>query len=139
MTDDTEFDPVSDRDYTVLQCIHDGKDDTRQIREATTIANHNVNHALDRLEERDLIITYTPDGRVTEVIDGQKRNFKAPRHATLTEQGQAYLGQADHDLTPYRGMTHDELVEQVRELDQRVEDLEAAFEAFRQQVLQKLD
>lgn len=139
MTDDIDGDPIPDRDHTVLQCIHEGKNNTRQIREATTISNHNVNHALDRLEDRDFITTHTPDGRVTEVVDGQKRNFKAPRHAEITDRGQDFLTQTDREHPMHRDMTHEELVEQVHDLNHRVEELEAAFEAFRQQVLRKLE
>jgi len=138
MTDDT-FNQVRDQDHAVLECIHDGQDDTRQIREATTLANHTVNHALDRLEDRGLIETHTPDGRVTQIIDGQKRNFKAPRQAQLTDHGREYLAQTDRDQTKYRGMTHDEVVERVQDLEQEIESLQNAFETFRQQVLKKLE
>jgi len=138
MTDEIT-DHLREKDHAVLTAINRGATDTRQIREATTLSNRDVNYCLDKLDDLGLIETETQDGRVTRVVDGQKRNFKAPRQARLTDRGVTYLTSTDKDQTRYDGMTHDDVVEQVYNLEQRVEELEAAFEAFRQQVLQKLD
>lgn len=137
MTD--AFEKVREKDHSVLACIREGHNTTRKIRETTTLSNREVNHCFDKLEGFGLIETQTPDGRVTEVIDGQTRNFKAPRQAWLTEQGAAYFEWFTREQTRYRNMTHDELVERVRELEREVEALHNAFEAFRQQVARELD
>lgn len=130
---------LREKDHAVLTAISEGATDTRQIREATTLSNRDVNYCLDKLDDHGLIETETPDGRVTRVVDGQKRNFKAPRQARLTDTGIEYLAAIDREQTQYQDMTHDELVEQVRELEQRIDKLDAAFEAFRQQMLRKLE
>lgn len=133
------FDQIREKDHAVLTCIRDKEDDTREIREATTLSNRDINYALNKLEGLGLIETKTPEGRVNEIVDGQKRDFKAPRRARLTDAGIEYLTTADREQTRYQEMTHDELVERVRELDQRVASVESAFEVFRQQVLRKLE
>lgn len=138
MTDDC-FDQIREKDHVVLQCIRDGYDTTRAIRDETTLSNRDVNYAFDKLEDLGLIETVTPDHRVTAVVDGQKRNFKAPREAALTSRGQDYFAWTDRDRTKYRTMTHDDLVERVRALEQRIEEIQDTFEAFRQQVLKKLE
>lgn len=138
MTDEV-FERVREKDHAVLQCLSEGQNTTRSIREETTLSNRDVNHCFDKLEGLGLIETQTPDGRVTEVIDGQKRNFKAPRQAWLTERGVAYFEWAPREQTRYREMTHEELVERIRELEREVEALHNAFEAFRQQIVRELE
>jgi hypothetical protein len=133
------FARIREKDHAVLQCLREGRNTTRTIREATTLSNRDVNHCFDKLEDLGLVETHTPDGRVTEVIDGQKRNFKAPRRAALTEAGARYFQWASREQTRYRDMTHEELVEQVRALEHDVEALQQAFEAFRQQVVEELE
>lgn len=136
---DHRIDQLREKDHTVLHCIQEGHDDTRKIREQTTLSNRDVNYSLDKLEDIGLIETDTPDGRVTKVVDGQKRNFKAPRQARLTDTGSQYLTTIDREQTQYQEMSHEDLVERVRGLEQQVADLENAFDAFRQQVLKKLE
>lgn len=138
MTDEIS-DQVREKDHAVLACIRNGQNNTRQIREATTLSNRDVNYALDKLEDIGLIATKTPEGRVTEIVDGQKRNFKAPREARLTDTGAGYLTETDDELTRYQKMSYDEILEQVYDLEQRVTHIEAAFDAFRQQMVSKLD
>lgn len=132
------FDQVRDKDYTVIECISEGHDTTRTIREQTTFSNRDVNYSLDKLEDLGLIETETPDGRVTEVVDGQKRKFKAPRKAELTDSGEEYFARNDGDQDLFRDLSHDELVIRVRKLEVELEDVQNRMEAFRQQVLEKL-
>lgn len=137
MTDDT-FDQIREKDHAVLQCIQDGRNNTRTIREATTLSNRDVNYSLDKLEDLDLIETETPNGRVTLTVDGQKRNFKAPRQTRLTETGFEYLASRSNEQTRFQGMTYDELVNTVQDLEKRIDEIEDSFEAFRKQVVGKL-
>lgn len=137
MTDEIS-DQVREKDHAVLACVRNGNNNTRQVREATTLSNRDVNYALDKLEDLGLIRTETPEGRVTEIVDGQERNFKAPREAALTDLGQDYLAWTDREQTTHQAMTHDELVERVQELERRADELETAFEMFRRQMLKKL-
>lgn len=134
-----EFDQLREKDHTVLHCIENGENDTRKIRESTTLSNRDVNYALDKLEELGLIETQTPDGRVTEVVDGQKRNFKAPRQAFLNDLGQEHLDRTDLERIKYQDISREELIARVHELEQEVEALQDSFEVFRRQVLQKFE
>lgn len=138
MTDETQ-DQLREKDRTVLTSIHEGHTDTRQVREATTLSNRDVNYALDKLENVGLIETETPDGRVTQVVDGQKRNFKAPRKAVITESGVGCLQALHVERSKFEDMSHRELVECVRELEREMGRMEDSLDAFRRQVLNKLD
>lgn len=131
---------VREKDSAVLACIRDGRTDTRQIRDATTLSNRDVNYCFDKLEELGLIETETPAGRITTVVDGQKRNFKRPRQATLTEQGVTYCAQADHreSMTQYEALTREELVEELHAHDRRIEQLETTVRLLRDQIHQAL-
>lgn len=134
----SQFNQLSEKDRTVLACLQDGAETTTDIRTETTLSNRQVNYCLDKLETQGLIETWTPDGRVTQVIDGQKRNHKAPRHAELTDKGEDCPHAMTAEESPYQDLSHDELVERVRDLERQVDDLEQALETFRQQVWRRL-
>lgn len=136
---DTIHDQVREKDHAVLRCIRDGHDTTRAIRDATTLSNREVHYSLDKLQELELIETETPDGRVTEVIDGRERTFDAPRQAALTDQGVTYVTHTGQEHTRYHERSHRELVERVYELEEEVEALRSSLETFRQQVSDRLD
>lgn len=131
-------DQLREKDRAVITCIQDGHTDTRQIRKVTTLPNRDVNYSLDKLEDLGLVVTETPDGRVTRVVDGQKRNFKAPRKAELTETGLKTLQGMDVVRTKYRDLSHRELVERVQELEREIDDMKDSMEAFRRQVQNRL-
>lgn len=130
--------PLREKDLTVLQCIQEDHADTRRIREATTLSNRDVHYCFDKLEDRDLIKTYTPEGRTTEIVEGQKRNFKQPRQANLTELGLSYLHQNEHEQTAYREMSQNELIERVHRLEEEISDFQEQFQSMRKQVLKRL-
>lgn len=130
---------LREKDLAVLNAIERGATDTRQIREETTLSNRDVNYCLDKLEDLDLVETETPDGRVTAFVDGQKRNFKAPRQATLTARAEDFIQGIEDDPTRYRDMSHRDLVERVNELEQEIDAVKDSLTLFRQQVLQKLE
>lgn len=136
---DKPFDQVRDKDHTIIECIHQGHDTTRTIREQTIFSNRDVNYSFDKLEDLGLIETEAPDCRVTEVVDGQKRNFKAPRQAELTRSGKEYLSRIEDGQNLYRDLSHEELVTRVRGLEDELEAVQDQMEVFRQQVLEKLD
>lgn len=130
------FERVGEKGHTVLECLRDGRTDTRQIRKVTTLTNDDVNNAYRKLEDLGLIETRTPEGRVTEIEDGQERNFKAPTEAWLTDAGLKYFAWTNRETTKHQDMTHDELVERVNELEDSVARLESSLEIFKKQVQQ---
>lgn len=138
MTDDVS-DQIREKDHAVLTCIRKGRDNTRLIREVTTLSNRDVNYSLDKLEDLGLIETETPNSRVTAIVNGQKRNFKAPREAVLTDRGRDYFTRNNHEPTKHQEMTDEELVERVQKLEQEIDAIQNAFKTFRYQVIRELD
>jgi predicted transcriptional regulator len=130
---------LRNKDRVALTCIGNGKDDVQKITAATTLENHHVTYAFEKLEEQDLIQVEKPDGMVEREINGQKRVFQAPKQAELTEKGRKRLEKEEEDLDEYENLTHRELVEKVHQLEDRVEDFEGRLEMYREQVLEKLD
>jgi vacuolar-type H+-ATPase subunit I/STV1 len=116
----------------VLQQIHSGNNDTQQITEATTLSNREVNYCFNKLEKHGHITVTKPDGMVTRVVDGQKRVFQHPKQAQLTEQGQEHLG--DEPPQKYEDLSHKELVQKVRTLEDEVEQLKTSLKTFQEQV-----
>ena len=131
--------PLRDKDRVVLHQINEGNDDVQKITSETTLENHHVSYAFEKLEEQGLIQVEKPDGMVEREIDGQKRVFQAPKQAELTDKGRERLEQEEADLDSYENLTHRELVEKVHQLEDQVEGLERQFTMFRRQVLEKLD
>jgi predicted transcriptional regulator len=130
---------LREKDRVVLTCIGNGKDDVQKITAATTLENHHVTYAFEKLEEQGLIHVEKPDGMVEREIDGQKRVFQAPKQAELTDKGRERLEQEAEDLDQYENLTHRELVEKVHRLEDQVEDLKRRLNTFRNQIQRKLD
>lgn len=130
---------LREKDRVVLTCIGNGKDDVQKITAATTLENHHVTYAFEKLEEQGLIQVEKPDGMVKREIDGQKRVFQAPKQAELTDKGRERLEQEAEDLDQYENLTHRELVEKVHRLEDQVEDLKRRLNTFRNQIQRKLD
>lgn len=129
---------LREKDLEVLRQIADGNNDVQRITSATTLKNHEVNYCFTKLQNLDLIQVEKPSGRVTREINGQKRNFQAPKQAELTDKGRQHLKlSVQVDLNEYENLSHSELVEKIHELERRFEDLERKFEVFRIQVLDK--
>jgi predicted transcriptional regulator len=129
---------LRDKEHLILQQVDSGNDDVQKITENTTLENHHVTYAFEKLEELGLVEVSKPEGRVERVIDGQKRVFQHPKQAELTEKGEQYLEHSEReDLDEYEDLSHRELVERIRSLENQVEELERKFEVFRDQV-QKL-
>ena len=130
---------LRDKEQIILQQIQSGNDDVQKITSATTLENHHVTYAFQKLEEHDLLEVSKPEGTVERIIDGQKRVFQHPKQAELTQKGEQYLEQAEtQELDEYENLTHRELVEKTHELEKRIEKLENKFEIFRQQGMDRL-
>jgi predicted transcriptional regulator len=129
---------LRDKEQIILQQIQSGNDDVQKITSETTLENHHVTYAFQKLEQHGLLKVSKPDGTVERVINGQKRVFQHPKQAELTDKGEQYLEKAEtQELDEYENLSHRELVEKTHELENRVEELENKFEVFRDQV-QKL-
>jgi hypothetical protein len=130
------FNQIREKDHTVLACIRGGVDDVQQIKATTTLSKNEVNYSFSKLAEHGFIDVSRPEGTVERVIDGQKRVFDAPKVAVLTRKAAAYFEWTDRTETidTYREMSRAELIERVYELEQRVDELQQAFETFRRQV-----
>jgi hypothetical protein len=72
---------------------------------------------------------------VERTIDGQKRVFKAPKQAQLTERGRKYLAYQgrENELDRFRSLTRNDLIELVYEHEERIEILESALETMKRQ------
>jgi predicted transcriptional regulator len=126
-----ELDPAS---QTVLQLVSEGHNDIQKITEETTLTNSQVNYRFQKLQDLDLIEVEKRDGWTTRVIDGQKRKFKAPKQAELTEHGEQVLQNKEADMDEYRDLTREELVEKIHRLEGRIEGLENKFNTLRSQI-----
>jgi predicted transcriptional regulator len=130
---------LRDKEQIILQQVDSGNDDVQKITSETTLENHHVTYAFQKLEEHGLLEVSKPEGTVERVIEGQKRVFQHPKQAQLTEKGEQYLENTDReDLDEYENLSHSELVEKTHELENRVEELENKFGIFRQQVMDRL-
>ena len=127
---------LRDKDQTVLQQIHSGNNDTQQITEATTLSNREVNYCLTKLQDHDLIRVHKPEGMIERTIDGQKRVFEHPKQAQLTNKGQEHL--TENPPQNYEDLSHKELVQKVRTLEQEIEQLKKSLNTFREQVQKRL-
>jgi len=134
-----EFEKLRDKDHIVLRKISEGLNDTQKITSETTLENHHVSYCLEKLEELGLIEVSQPEGMIERVINGQKRVFQHPKKAELTEKGERFLEQAKQEIPEaYEDLSHNELVEKVRQLEAEIGQLEQKFEVFRNQIQQKL-
>jgi predicted transcriptional regulator len=126
------------KEQIILQQIQNGNNDVQKITSATTLENHHVTYAFQKLEQLNLLQISKPEGTVERVIEGQKRVFQHPKQAELTDKGEQYLEQEEtQELEEYENLSHRELIEKTHTLENRVEELEKKFEVFRDQV-QKL-
>jgi len=131
---------LRDKERLVLTQVEQGNDDVQKITEATTLENHHVTYAFQKLEQHSLIHVSKPDRMVERVIDGQKRVFQHPKQAELTEKGREYLEDSEaEDLGQYENLSRKELVQKVHRLENRLDELEKTFQVFREQVQRSLN
>jgi len=130
-----QFQEIRDKDHLILTQIDSGNDDVQKITQNTTLENHHVTYAFEKLEQLNLLNVSKPSGTVERIIDGQKRVFQHPKQAELTEKGEQYLQHSEQqELDQYENLSHRELVEKVHRLEKEVQELQGKFKVFRQQV-----
>jgi DNA-binding MarR family transcriptional regulator len=132
---------LRDKEHLIITQIDSGNDDVQKITAATTLENHHVTYAFQKLEDLGLVEVSKPEGTVERIINGQKRVFQHPKQAELTDKSQQYLEhseQKDLDANKYENLSHTELVRKVRDLEEHVEELQKSLELFREQVQQQL-
>lgn len=133
-------DQLRDKDRIILTAVSNGNDDVQKITAQTTLENHHVTYAFQKLEELDLVQVDKPDGYVQRQINGQKRVFQHPKQAELTEQGRQILEQQNQeDLEKYENLTHQELVEKIHSLEKQVGELENKLQVFQKQVQNSIE
>jgi predicted transcriptional regulator len=126
---------LRDKEHLILQQIQRGNNDVQKITSQTTLENHHVTYAFQKLENLQLVEVSKPDGRVERIIDGQKRVFQHPKQAELTQQGEQYLEHTEpQKIDEYENLTHRELVKRVNTLEKEIEDLTKSFQVFKNQV-----
>lgn len=136
----TEFQEIRDKDHLILQEVSSGNDDVQKITSETTLENHHVTYAFEKLEQLNLLNVSKPNGTVERIIDGQKRVFQHPKQAELTEKGKQYLEHSEQkDLDEYENLSHRELVEKIYRLEEQMGELEEKFETFQKQVLRQIN
>lgn len=134
-----EFEKIREKDRVVLEHINQGRDDVQKITEETTLENHHVSYSFEKMEELDLVQVSRPNKMVERVVNGQKRVFQHPKKAELTDMGVRFVEESDSEgVTEYEDMSHGELVDRVRELEEEVGELKEAFRLFKKQIQQKM-
>lgn len=134
-----ELKELREKDRIVLQHISEGRTDTHQITQATTLQAHEVRYSFNKLEELGLVTLEKPDCMVERVVNGQKRVFKAPTEAQQTKRTNKILGIDQEEVERYKNLSQKELTAKVRELEAEVQSLQRSFEVFRKQVQRSLE
>jgi len=140
-SDDPEvFEKVRRKDHAVLACIRRGDTDVHSINQTTTLSRREINYSFEKLDDLGLITVERPDGWTERVVDGQKRKFRTPKQASLTQDGVTYFDwtDTDGDLGRYDSVEFEDVVTRVQDLEEEVERLRQAFTQFRKQVLREL-
>jgi predicted transcriptional regulator len=126
---------LRDKDHVILEKISEGLDDTQKITSETTLQNHEIRYSLKKLQDKGLIELEKPDDMVERVINGQKRVFQAPLQAEPTEKGLQTLNEQNQEgLEKYEDLTHGELVEKVRDLEDEVDKMRESFRLLKRQI-----
>jgi predicted transcriptional regulator len=130
-------DRLRDKDRVVLQAISNDQDDIQKITAATTLENHEVNYCFTKLKDLNLIQIEKPSGYTTRVINGQKRTFKTPKKAQITEKGgQALLKPSNSK--EFKRLSDREISQKINSLENRMDSLESQFRTLKTQIQQML-
>lgn len=133
-------DQLREIDQVVLQKVAEGVDTTHKISKATTFKTHEVRYSLKKLGRLGLLKIEKRDGMEEDIIDGQRRVFQSSLQGELTTKGRQLIEEVEQeDISKYEDLSHSELVEKVRGLEDRVDQLEQAIEVLRKQILEKLE
>lgn len=124
-------------DLDILQAVADGATTTREIGEVTGIeSTTRRNYALEeKLEPRGLVDIFRSEGRI-DATEDQPPMWK-PKEVVVTGEGMAVLDAADHE-NEFADLSRYEVISLLQENQQRIEELEERFEAFRKQVRKQL-
>lgn len=127
----TDIEALTKTDLLVLRHISEGHNNTRALRRNTDLTRRQIEYRLfEKLPNRDLIETYQPDGRVEEIIDGQKRNFRAPKHGRITEEGEQVLA-ATETSEPTRNNEDTDLIAKINQVESELQELEAEIDELK--------
>lgn len=129
------------KELTILQAIHDGASTTTEIRERTILTTRQINYRINEysLEALGLIDVERRDGRERQEFDDHERNTWASKRLQLTDRGIQILSQSEtDDAENYEAMSQRELIEEVQELEERLDQLEIVFKEFRSTVMEQI-
>lgn len=118
-------------EVAILQAIRDGAADAHEVKEKTTV-DREINYRLveqeQSLVERGLVEIGPPRQDTEYPFPHQ------PKTVTLTDQGIQALASVEN-TDRYRDLSHEDLVDRVHDLEERLEKLESAFKRFRKRML----
>ena len=131
---------LREKDIAVLQAIQDGAHSVSEIREQTTLSNREINYSLTEksLQEQGLVEIQKQEGREWREINGEQRYIWKPKTVTLTDKGLRKLADQDNHSTEYEDLSKRELIQQVQELEERIDRMENMFKEFRQKVMEQI-
>lgn len=132
---------LREKDVAVLRAIVNGAETVQEVKEETSLSNREINYSLTEysLEEMGLVAVDRSEGREWREIDGAEKFIWSPKNVELTDQGIAYLATLDpEDGQQYEHMSRRELIEEVQDLEERIDRLENVFKAFRARVMDRL-
>lgn len=132
---------LREKDIAVLRAIQDGATTVPAVKEATSLTNREINYSLMEysLEEIGLVEVGRSAGREWREIDGEEKFIWSPKQVRLTDEGIAMLATLDpEDGKQYEQLNRRELVEEVHDLEERIDRLESVFKDFRARVMDRL-
>lgn len=124
-----DFDKIREKDHHILVCIRDGINDVSSIKEETLYERREINWAFKKLERLGFLSVETPVGRVRYVKDGRTFDHEAPKHAVLTENGRKYFEQVNREDEVPEGLSEQEQVQRILDLEEQVTALEGHIES----------
>lgn len=130
---------LREKDIAVLQAVQNGAATVSEIKEATTLTNREINYSLTEysLQDLGLVEVTRSQGREWREIDGEERYVWKPKQVELTDEGIQTLADLETE-TSYEDMSKRELIEQVQELENRLDRLETVFKGFRRKVMERI-
>jgi len=130
---------LREKDIAVLQAVHNDASTTSEIREATTLSLREINYSINQyLQPNDLIHVQHREGREWREINGEQKYIWKPKTIELTDQAIQLLTEHETSEERYQDMSKRELIEQVHELETRLDRLENVFKDFRQKVMKQI-
>lgn len=131
---------LREKDVAILQAIRDGAHSVSEIREQTTLSNREINYSLTEksLQTQGLVEIQKQEGREWKEINGEQRYIWKPKQVQLTDKGLRKLADLDKRSTEYEDVSKRELIQQVQNLEERLDRMENMFKDFRQKVMEQL-